>query len=85
MAKTKVSDDGEETKPAPAPERRQAIAWAEELGHRIQSLTTESARANPSYWKYDPVKALMGWDDRTEMTRAEYEAAVLKHDGIRHG
>lgn len=85
-SKKSSGEDETETPPtAVTEERRQAWAWADELGHRIEALSTEAARANPSYWKYEAVKRLMGWDDRLEMTRNEYEAAVAKHDGIRHG
>jgi hypothetical protein len=82
--------DGDEFAEKPMPvvdERKSAAGWAEAAGHLPQWLqeSTVGARMNPAYWKFAATKALMGWEDGTQMTRSEYEAAVAKQGAVRHG
>jgi hypothetical protein len=75
------------TESEPRPVTASLEAWGLAAGHLPMWLqeSTVGARMNPAYWKFAATKALMGWEDGTQMTRAEYEAAVAKQDSVRHG
>jgi hypothetical protein len=85
--KSSAVDEDEFAEKPVTEEVRSAARWAEDAGHLPQWLqeSTVGARMNPAYWKFAATKALMGWEDGTQMTRSEYEAAVAKQDAVRHG
>lgn len=80
-----VAEVSETAAAAPAaPERRAHEAWAEELGHLPRSLALGSLVPgisprvdNPKFGAYAAARALCGWEMGQEVTRAEFEKAIV--------
>ena len=65
-------------------EKKTASDWAHERGLLPQYMAGGGAvpfaasRVNPEYWKWAAAKALRGWDETTQITSAELDAAITE-------